>query len=98
MASRMRVTSLMDEARCYQALPITSKTIGHKVRGLSLSICRTGASHSRGVGFASNRKRPYGGSTHNIATAQRDDAARPYLGTFKRTNIRLHAALRQAVQ
>src|ERR1041385_5130869 len=30
MASRMRVTSLMDEARCYPALPIKAKTIGHR--------------------------------------------------------------------
>src|SRR6266571_4900058 len=33
MASRMRVTSLMDEARCYQALPVTAKTIGHQAPG-----------------------------------------------------------------
>src|ERR1051325_5461280 len=32
MASRMRVTSLMDEARCYEALPITAKTIGHRTK------------------------------------------------------------------
>src|SRR2546427_5455273 len=32
MASRMRVTSLMDEARCYEALPITAKTIGHRTQ------------------------------------------------------------------
>src|SRR5213078_2697454 len=32
MASRMRVTSLMDEARSYHALPITAKTIGHRTR------------------------------------------------------------------
>src|SRR6266481_7976049 len=38
MASRMRVTSLMDEARCYQALPITAKAIGHQAPGR----CRAG--------------------------------------------------------
>src|SRR5260221_7448019 len=32
MASRMRVTSFMDEARCYEALPITAKTIGHRTQ------------------------------------------------------------------
>src|SRR5689334_2744855 len=30
MASMIRVTSLMDEVRCYEALPIAAKTIGHR--------------------------------------------------------------------
>src|SRR6266478_6005304 len=33
MASRMRVTSLMNEGKCYQALPVTAKTIGHQTPG-----------------------------------------------------------------
>src|SRR5205814_6369199 len=37
MASRMRVTSLIDEARCYQALPITAKTIGHRTQDGTLN-------------------------------------------------------------
>src|ERR1051326_3891823 len=32
MASRMRVTSLMDEGKCYQALPVAPKTIGHHTK------------------------------------------------------------------
>src|SRR5437867_11019922 len=45
MASRMRVTSLMDEARCYQALPITAKTIGHRTQDGTLD-CRNEVSSS----------------------------------------------------
>src|SRR6266853_2086434 len=45
MASRMRVTSLMNEARCYQALPITAKTIGHRTQDGTLD-CRNEVSSS----------------------------------------------------
>src|SRR5207253_10799891 len=45
MASRMRVTSLMDEARCYQALPITAKTIGYRTQDGTLN-CRNEVSSS----------------------------------------------------
>src|SRR6266478_5464270 len=41
----MRVTSLIDEARCYQALPITAKTIGHRTQDGTLN-CRNEVSSS----------------------------------------------------
>src|SRR6266568_658779 len=51
MASKMRVTSLMDEARCYQALPITAKTFGHCTQDGTLD-CRNEISSSPGLNCA----------------------------------------------
>src|SRR5438105_11686363 len=65
MASKMRVTSLIDEARCYQALPITAKSIGHRP-GWKSKLPERGSfftgsklrSEPRSTCFCDNSRRP----------------------------------------